>query len=254
MNDRFVYDEKTSRLFAPAGRLLKRVFCPKAMDWNQLTADDPADRSRGRRACGQRVLNLDVLSTDAVLAEFAAHGSAPCVFAAVRSDRVVVLKDRRAPPPPAEFRVDGDGRVAIRTARSVAGINRAARMGYWSDVRFVQYKTRLLKTKLSIAQDRESGEVQTLGDFRGYFEPPVFEVQSFTNYYPYYQRVPIAAYLIPRAVPDGTPIVALDPIEDVAGTRWNQGSVYRATRVPGVVEGRRVRLDLNKVQRYDILG
>jgi hypothetical protein len=37
MNDKFVYDEKTSVLYSPDGRALKQVNCPKAMHWNQLT-------------------------------------------------------------------------------------------------------------------------------------------------------------------------------------------------------------------------
>ena len=36
-NKRFVYDEKTSSLYAPDGTYLKKVFCPKALNWNQLT-------------------------------------------------------------------------------------------------------------------------------------------------------------------------------------------------------------------------
>jgi hypothetical protein len=254
MNDRFVYDEKTSRLFAPDGTLLKKIFCPKATRWNQLLADDDADRSRGCPECGHRVLNLDTLSTGEVLSAFSAQDEAPCVFASAGSDRVVFLRDRRAVPAATERATAADGGVLIRTARSLAGINRAARMGYWPDLRFVEYKTRILKTKMALGQHKETGQVEILGDYRGGFGDPFVEVHPFTFYYPYYQRIPIAAYLIPRDLPDLARIVAVDPIEDHVGSTWNQGSSYRATHVPGFVQDRRVMLELDKVRRVDMIG
>ena len=51
MNERFVYEERTSALYAPDGRFLKRALCPKAKTWNQLLSDDPGDRMRGCTAC-----------------------------------------------------------------------------------------------------------------------------------------------------------------------------------------------------------
>jgi len=253
MADKFIYDEKSSRLFAPDGRYLKRVHCPKAAQWNQLVADDPADRSRGCDQCGHRVLNLDVLPRDEVLAAFDGH-DAPCVFASSSSNRVVVLRDRHALPPPTRARVEADGRTAIRTARSVAGINRAARMGYWPDVRVVEYDTTRLKSKFAIGQHAQTGEIELLGDYRGGFDDGVRQVHSFHDYYPYFRRLPIAAYLLPRHLIEGASLLVLDPIEDIVGVTWNQGSVYRATRVPGVLKGRRVELLRDHVSERQLIG
>jgi hypothetical protein len=89
---------------------------------------------------------------------------------------------------------------------------------------------------------------------RGWFDEGTTKVVPFTNYYPYFQSLPIAAYLIPRDMSDGTLIVAPDPIEDIAGDSWNQGSVYRATDVPGFIRNRRVVLEPDKVVRSQMIG
>jgi hypothetical protein len=253
MDDRFIYDEKTSRLFAPDGQFLKRVDCPKAVHWNQLIADDPDDRSRGCRQCGNRVLNLDVLDTRDVLAAFE-DGHTPCVFASAESRRVLVLRARRPMPPPDSVSLDKDGRTVIRTARSLAGINRAARMGYWPDVRLVEYDAARLKSKFAIGQHEVTGEVELLGDYRGGFAHGVQQINPFEYYYPYYRPMPIAAYLLPKHLEDGAPLLVLDPIQDVIGSRWNQGSVFRATRVPGVLRNRRVELRLDEVVEFQMVG
>ena len=59
MNKRFIYDEKTSSLYAPDGTLLKKVFCPKAKRWNQLQIEEGEERWRGCQACGEKVIDLD---------------------------------------------------------------------------------------------------------------------------------------------------------------------------------------------------
>ena len=91
---RFIFDQESSRLFAPDGRFLKIVYCDKGVDSNQLIADDPSDRSRGCKECGDRVLNIDQLSVDEVLAKFESpnRGLPPCVMASRMSDKVVFLR------------------------------------------------------------------------------------------------------------------------------------------------------------------
>jgi hypothetical protein len=133
-----------------------------------LLADDADDRSRGCDDCGHRVLNLDVLPVAAVLQAFddRAHWFKPCVHASAAAGRVLFLRDARAVPPATTSGVDGDGRVPIRTARSLATINRAAGMGYWPDVRWLQPKTELLEHKRQPWQHAITGRVTAAGDFR----------------------------------------------------------------------------------------
>jgi hypothetical protein len=145
-------------------------------------------------------------------------------------------------------------------------------------VRLVTYDTKNLHSKFSVGQHVESGRIQLSGDYRLTFsrpEDPSFierkaalaalaalaeldaddttlddehemdqwvEVVPFTDYYPYYREKPIAAYLIPRQLADGSKLLIEDPIEDVVGATWNQGNAYRADAIPGTLENRRVVL------------
>lgn len=79
------------------------------------------------------------------------------------------------------------------------------------------------------------------------------EVVPFTSYYPHYQAPPVAAYLIPRDLPDGSSLLIEDPIEDVVGITWNQGDTYRTRAIPGKLESRRFALgkkDPSTVRRF----
>ena len=69
MNDRFIYDEKTSSLYAPDGVFLKQLHCPKALNWNQLLVENNEQRWRNCDKCKERVLNLDVASVTSVIQE-----------------------------------------------------------------------------------------------------------------------------------------------------------------------------------------
>jgi len=79
-------------------------------------------------------------------------------------------------------------------------------------------------------------------------------VIPFTFYYPYYQSVPIAAYLIPPNLKDGTKVIIEDPIEDLLGGTWNQGDRERAMNVIGYVKNRKVFINRKSIQRNDYIG
>ena len=275
MNDKFVYDEKTSVLYAPDGHALKRVDCPKAMHWNQLTVQDGEERWRGCVECNERVVNLDVMDVHEAVSMLDGRGSKVCVHGSSESGRVIFLKDKDAIRPAADVKLDEQGRTVIQTARTTAAINRATNLGYWPDVRLVTYDTKNLHSKFSVGQHVESGRIQLSGDYRMSFSRPDdpshierkaalaelaehdtddttldderemdqwVEVVPFTGYYPYYQEKPIAAYLIPRQLADGSKLLIEDPIEDVVGATWNQGNAYRARAIPGTREERRAVL------------
>ncbi len=67
-NQKFVYDEKTSSLYAPDGSFVKRLFCPKAKKWNQLTVAQGEERWRGCQECKEKVYELDGVSVQAAMA------------------------------------------------------------------------------------------------------------------------------------------------------------------------------------------
>ncbi len=294
MSNKFIYDEKTSVLYAPNGRPLKEVHCPKAMHWNQLTVEDGEDRWRGCTHCKERVVNLDVMEIGKAISILARRGAKVCVHGSEESGRVIFLKDRDSIRPAAEVRLDEQGRTMIQTARSESSINRAVNLGYWPDVRLVSYDTKNLSSKVSVGQHVDTGRIRLSGDYRRCFrkaddtsylqrqaelaeidaevgsevdEPDDYvsmlreecendrwvEVVPFTRYYPYYQESPIAAYLIPKDLPDGANLLIEDPIEDVVGATWNQGDAYRSSAIPGRLDGRRVVLgkkDPSTVRRF----
>lgn len=266
MNNRFVYDEKSSSLYAPDGVFLKRLHCPKALDWNQLTVEGSEQRWRNCSQCKERVLNLDVADVDVVVREFQSQWSNTCVHVSNTSDRVIFLKDASAPPRPTNITSHG-APVVIRTVRSLLDIERAVGMGYWPDIHFVEYDTEKIHSKISVGQHPDTGAIETSGDYRRSFEiletdnlesttdkTKFYEVIPFTQYYQYYQDSPIAAYLIPKSIEDGAKVVVPDPIEDIVGSSWNQGSAYRAKDVRGFIRNRKVVIEKNKVPVRNFIG
>ena len=316
MKPKFIYDVKTSRLFDIDGTYIKTLFCPKAKHWNQLIADDPLDRSRGCNECGERVINLD--DPNAVISISHIPLKQSCVYLSRNSSNirfdssnVIFLDDEDEVPELDNPDQTDNGLLIIKTARSIDAINRAAGMGYWPDVRLIEYRdknqalnesdkalldilndpksiaqTQPLQSKFSVGQSQQSGRIKLSGDFRKGFakeiaepddgyEIPNFlhrqnpeenvnpnkapaeffkEIIPFTYYYPNYQRLPIAAYLIPPDINDGTKVIIEDPIEDIVGSTWNQGNVIRAYEVNGWIKDKKVIIDYELIMRNDFIG
>jgi hypothetical protein len=80
------------------------------------------------------------------------------------------------------------------------------------------------------------------------------EVHPFVSYYPYHKPEPVAAYLIPKGLKNGTPVSVSDPIENVLGTTWNQGGGWKPDNVPGYIENNKVVLELGKVTVSHAVG
>jgi hypothetical protein len=74
------------------------------------------------------------------------------------------------------------------------------------------------------------------------------ELHPFVSYYPYNKAEPVAAYLVPKGLPNGTRIVVDDLIENIPGLMWNQGGGDKASNIPGYVENNRVVLEVEKGQ------
>jgi hypothetical protein len=66
--------------------------------------------------------------------------------------------------------------------------------------------------------------------------------------------MPVAAYLIPPDLPNGSEIMVEDPIEDLIGRTSNQGDVERAYNVKGFVRDRVVQIDYRSLKRSEIVG
>ncbi|QWE25987.1 hypothetical protein [Polynucleobacter sp. AP-Ainpum-60-G11] len=265
MTKPFVYDEKTSSLYSPDGGFIKNVFCPKALNWNQLIANDPLERSRGCQQCGDDVINLDVMSVAESMQRFES-GYNTCAYASSNSPNVIFIKDLNSP----ELRKSKIDTISwanthpipdlprISTARNIQDIQRASSIGFWPDVRALKYKDREIQEKLGIYQNKQTGEVMIVGDYRSLMdikEDGLWdEVIPVTFYYSNYQKSPFAAYLIPNDLPDGSAVFIPDPIEDILGSTWNQGDRYRAMNVTGTVIDKKVVIDPANVEQSNFMG
>jgi len=264
MSKPFVYDEKSSSLYGPDGQYIKKVFCPKAVSWNQLLADQAEDRSRGCNQCDERIINLDTSSPESVLAILDKNPKT-CVYASNNSANVIFLKDESNPSAPRLAPESWYGNNApkvdipiIATARSIEDIERGLRMGFWPDVRLVRYNTKEISQKLCVYQNMVTGEIQWFGDYRSpsanEVGPDWKEVIPWTNFYTHYQQIPVAAYLIPKGLPNNCEVLIPDPIEDYIGASWNQGDAYRATNVIGTLINKKIALNPVSIQRSDFMG
>lgn len=259
-NKRFVYDEKTSSLYAPDGTYLKKVFCPKALNWNQLTIVPGESRWKNCETCNEKVIDLDVADIETVVNECEDEWESICIHASSKSNNVIFLKDRNAPTLAKELELNEDGLPIIKTVRSIVDINRAVGLGYWPDVRLVKYEISKLSSKFEIKQNLVTGKIDVSGDYRSSFgssdsnDSEWVEVIPFHSFYQYFQEEPIAAYLIPKDMKDGTVVLVEDPIEDIVGWRWNQGNSQRAMNVKGHLEGRKIVLNKKSVYVTEVIG
>lgn len=263
MSKPFVYDEKSSSLYSPEGTLIKKIFCSKAVKWNQLIQDDLQDRSRGCTQCNERILNLDALAASEIHNALIEEPNS-CVYASANSPNVVFLRDENNPefPCPAEETWYGvndpkNNLPIISTVRTLKDIERALHMGFWPDIRRVQYNTIEINSKLCVYQNKHTGAIKVFGDYRissSEVGEVWEEVIPWTNFYSHYQKAPVAAYLIPKELPNNTEVLIPDPIEDIVGASWNQGDAYRAANLTGIVTDRKVILNLHSVERSDFMG
>lgn len=261
MNTRFIYDEKTSSLYSPDGTFLKVVSCPKAKYWNQLIIEEGENRWRKCEECNQNVIDLDSLETGKSIQLIKGRWSSTCIHASRNSDNVIFLKDENAIPNVDELEKDSEERIVIKTVRTIDDINRAASMGYSLDIRRVSHDTEKLYAIMSIGQDPQTGRIEASGDLRYSFKGSSIgantndkykEILPFSNYYPYFQPLPIAAYLIPKDTQDGTEVIIEDPIEDFVGSTHH--GIFRAKGVLGHIKDMKVVINESDIVVQDFIG
>ena len=259
MNTRFIYDEKTSSLYAPDGKFLKVVSCPKAKHWNQLIVDEGENRWRKCEECSENVVDLDALEIDKAIELIGDDWTTACIHASRNSENVIFLKDQNSIPAAHEF--ETGNRMVIKTARTIEDINRAANMGYSVDIRRVFHDTEKLYSVMTIGQDPQTGRIDISGDCRHSFQASTFDTGSissykeifpFFEYYPYFQTSPIAAYLVPENTPDGTEVIIEDPIEDFVGTTHH--GRFRAMDVLGHIKDLKVVINESDIVVSDLIG
>jgi hypothetical protein len=128
------------------------------------------------------------------------------------------------------------GRRVIATGRTLEAINEAARSGLRPLVKPVQ-PSREIWSWLLIFQDPVTGEIESHGDLRSRPQGNKQLVLEST-YYPYSFPAPFAAYLVPPDLKPGGEIWLEDLIEDVVGSRWNQGPRSRLKACAAIWNGK----------------
>ena len=146
-----------------------------------------------------------------------------------------------------------NGLRIIKTARDEESINTAARNGFFPLLRRVE-KSDEIRSKYAILQNRKTGEIEVIGDFRGFGSNDYEMIIDFTFYYPHNFPSPFAAYLIPRDIKVGERVFLEDLIEDYIGASWNQGDTYRLESCEAVWNGKDLDIQYDSSQRADFLG
>lgn len=261
MAHRFIYDERSSELFNAAGQRLGVVVCSGSLHWNQLRTSVPPMAQACCGHCGRPLLDLADRMAPRLLDRAAHESPLPWCLHAGPDAPLVQIQDPNALPPPRTVTPDLTQRFAIRTVRGILNINRAAAMGYWPDVRLLRPAVTKLRTLAGVLQRPLTGEVRMTHDPQEWQRlldsgnsPSWQPLIHPTSHYPYVQHELLAAYAVPPGLPEGTALVIPDPIEDLVGSAWSSGDVFRAEDVPAVLQKRRVVLREREVKTAWIFG
>lgn len=134
--------------------------------------------------------------------------------------------------------MNGNVLRVIKTARDKEAINRAANQGYYPLIKKVECSDEI-KSKYAVLQNKETGEIKVIGDYRSRYDGDGYEVViGFTFYYPHHFESPFAAYLIPEDLKAGERVYLEDLIQDYIGGSWNQGDTYRLDGCEAIWNGK----------------
>ena len=132
------------------------------------------------------------------------------------------------------------------SARTAEAINQAAKAGLRPLVKPVKPSAEI-RSKFSVWQNRLTGEIVVLGDYRMHPRLEVWQqVIDWTFYYPHAFPEPFAAYLIPPDIGVGEQVYVEDLIEDFIGASWNQGCKYRLKSCTAVWNGTDLTIEYDR--------
>jgi hypothetical protein len=147
------------------------------------------------------------------------------------------------------------GLRVIQTARTKEAINQAAKAGFWPLVKPVIPSAKI-KRKFSVRQNKESGEIEVISDFRaGSIRADGSKLETvigFKFYYPHHFESPYAAYLIPPDLQAGEKVFLEDLIEDLVGGKWNQGDTFRLRACEAIWDGSDLIIQFEENENFEI--
>lgn len=223
-----IYDVTTSALYADDGTFLHTVHCPMALTPDQLEAIYPDSTDRHCRQCKRRIFDLDRMSDVLAKALFLDDPHA-CVFSTGRARHIVFLHHRE------QREGNARGLPVIRTARNLQMMQAASRQGFRPLLRDAAPAPEEGEFKYIVYQHQDTGEIWWSGDRRDFHpldHPLAADDDPWVLVKDWFfvradQPFPLAAYLIPRDLPDYTPVFVEDVIEDWRELTWNQGNSRR---------------------------
>ena len=145
------------------------------------------------------------------------------------------------------------GLRVIKTARSEYAINIAAKKGFWPLVKPVIPSAKI-RGKFSVLQDNKTGLIKVVSDYRSSGGSEMSRVIGFTDFYPYHFESPYAAYLIPQDLKVGETVWIEDLIEDLVGSRWNQGDTRRVASCEAIWDGKDLVVQYVEIKGDTVLG
>ena len=144
----------------------------------------------------------------------------------------------------------------IETARDLNSINVATKNGFRPLIKKVEPSADI-RSKYSVIQNKITGEIQVIGDFRmsSDYSERYQTVIDWTYYYPHCFTSPFAAYLIPKDIKIGERVFIPDLIEDFVGASWNQGDTYRLESCEAIWNGSDLEIQYDpNTNRSDWIG
>ena len=148
--------------------------------------------------------------------------------------------------------------LLIQTARTMESINEAVTRGFKPLMKKV-IPGRGVGSKYAVLQHKKSGKIEVIGDYRMLYRLEGVKeyemVIDWTYYYPYTFPSPYAAYLLPKRLAKGERVFLEDLIEDIVGSRWNQGSGYRLESAEAIWNGTDFEVQFNpETDREYLIG
>jgi hypothetical protein len=255
MTKKFIYNIETSDLYSPDGGFIKKVFCPKAVNFNQLVVSEENKKFRGCEICGDKLLDLDVATIDDALAILEDEPDT-CIYASEKSESVVFLEPSSSASIICQLRKPSRLDLPlIRVAKNLDDINRSVNLGYKPVIRVLPAPYSDFNKVCFVYRHKKTGYFEIYYSHPDRLEHKNIELVASGQSNPLVD-VNVWAYLIPSDLADGSPILLDTVIEDVAQEvipNFGDEFIERASRARAYFSGNDVVLDSKENRKPSIM-
>lgn len=215
MTKKFIYNIENSDLYGPDGSFIKKVFCPKAVDFNQLIVNEGDKEFRSCLSCGDKLLDLDAVDVDEAI-RILSEDETICVCARNDSHNVTFLQPSTRLPFLKDFKKPTQSDLPlIRVATNLEHINRAVNLGYKPVIRVLPAPYSDFNEVCFVYRNKQTGFFEIFHEHPDRLEYLNLELVASGQKNPLVD-VLVWAYLIPKDLKDGSLVLLDVVIEDVA--------------------------------------